>query len=374
MKKHDQPVRTRQEIVRILRSELERNAWPPNTQMEPIRDLAKRYGVSYVTMRRALLELRDEGLLEMRHGAGVFVAGPQPDRPPRRAQRRVGIILPPHFGEREPEVASGILASFIPRMERHGWETVPISTADNRCAEPAFADEVQGRDLDAVVWLSPHMTHQMNLMRLSDRGMPVVGFGRRFPGMPIPTVTLDLDDLARQVVAHCADEGHDRLGFIAPALEGPDADPAAVDRLRALREHAASHHPAVAVDPVVRWAPDLLVTGGPLKSPIDSHRDVRVWVLAFQRYLTPLASLAADGFWPDPEAVTVIDSMGHDTEPVPGDLAGLRCIRVVQPAEAHGVALARELEKLWLGAPEGPHPGLGPRLVEVPRVPGASML
>lgn len=50
----------------------------PGARLPPERDLAVEYGVAYLTVRRAMMELRERGLILTVHGKGTFVA---PDPP-----------------------------------------------------------------------------------------------------------------------------------------------------------------------------------------------------------------------------------------------------------------------------------------------------
>ena len=44
------------------------------TKLTPERELAQEYGVSYMTVRRAMKELRERGVIITVHGRGTFVA------------------------------------------------------------------------------------------------------------------------------------------------------------------------------------------------------------------------------------------------------------------------------------------------------------
>lgn len=46
----------------------------PGERLEPERDLAAKYGVAYLTVRRAMQELRERGLIVTVQGRGTFVA------------------------------------------------------------------------------------------------------------------------------------------------------------------------------------------------------------------------------------------------------------------------------------------------------------
>ncbi|WP_447761221.1 GntR family transcriptional regulator [Sphingopyxis panaciterrae] len=62
-----------QRLSNALRASIAERDFPPGGAIPPERTLAERYDVSRVTVRRAVDELVNEGLLVRRHGAGTFV-------------------------------------------------------------------------------------------------------------------------------------------------------------------------------------------------------------------------------------------------------------------------------------------------------------
>jgi GntR family transcriptional regulator len=66
-----------QEIAAILRGEIDRGELSVGGQLPTERVLQERFEASRTTVRQALKELRDAGLVQMRHGVGVFVAPPK---------------------------------------------------------------------------------------------------------------------------------------------------------------------------------------------------------------------------------------------------------------------------------------------------------
>lgn len=60
-------------LVCSLKDDIVRDGLAEGSRLQPARVLAEKYNVSYVTMRRALNHLDQEGILNVRHGAGVFV-------------------------------------------------------------------------------------------------------------------------------------------------------------------------------------------------------------------------------------------------------------------------------------------------------------
>jgi len=61
-------------IKQHLKDELSRGRWPPGAPMPSDAELVAQFGVSRMTVTRALNELRAEGLIERVQGVGTFAA------------------------------------------------------------------------------------------------------------------------------------------------------------------------------------------------------------------------------------------------------------------------------------------------------------
>jgi len=60
-----------------LRAEIAKGAWKPGDLIPSERDLSEQFGISRMTVRQALNELREEGLLRREQGRGTYVAEPK---------------------------------------------------------------------------------------------------------------------------------------------------------------------------------------------------------------------------------------------------------------------------------------------------------
>ncbi|QUH02529.1 GntR family transcriptional regulator [Saccharopolyspora erythraea] len=65
------------EIADVLRGEIDSAVWGVGDKLPAEPELIARFDASRTTIRQALAELRDAGLVHMRHGVGVFVAPPR---------------------------------------------------------------------------------------------------------------------------------------------------------------------------------------------------------------------------------------------------------------------------------------------------------
>jgi DNA-binding transcriptional regulator YhcF (GntR family) len=84
------PVPLYRQIADDFRSRIVSGDIPLGARLESHREICIRYGVSLITVRKAVLLLSQEGLLISRAGMGTFVAHPSPARP---ANRCLGLVL-----------------------------------------------------------------------------------------------------------------------------------------------------------------------------------------------------------------------------------------------------------------------------------------
>ena len=61
------------QVANHMAGRIERGEWEPNRRLPPERELADFYGVSYDSVRRAMVVLRDRSLIVTVHGRGTFV-------------------------------------------------------------------------------------------------------------------------------------------------------------------------------------------------------------------------------------------------------------------------------------------------------------
>lgn len=73
----DSPLPYYYQLRELLRDQIVSGAWPPNTQLPTEAEICRTFGVSRTTVRQALAELLNEGLIRKEKGRGSFVAEPK---------------------------------------------------------------------------------------------------------------------------------------------------------------------------------------------------------------------------------------------------------------------------------------------------------
>lgn len=110
-------VTLKDQIRDILREEISRGRYKPNDRLLPERDLAKIFGVNRHTVRKAILELVEEGLVSRRVSKGTFALSPA-----REEIGKDGITVTsshvrnvPHRGELHEQMLGGVDERYLAR-------------------------------------------------------------------------------------------------------------------------------------------------------------------------------------------------------------------------------------------------------------------
>src|SRR5437879_11393924 len=81
------PVPMYYQIMSQLREMILEGEYAVNSLLPPERELVEMYQVSRMTIRQAILELVNEGILVRRKGVGTFIAPPKLEQPDRKSTR-----------------------------------------------------------------------------------------------------------------------------------------------------------------------------------------------------------------------------------------------------------------------------------------------
>ncbi|MFJ9977635.1 GntR family transcriptional regulator [Streptomyces cyaneofuscatus] len=214
------------QVAERLRREIADGAWAPGTQLPVEKELAGTLAVSVNTLRRAVSELVDEGIVQRRQGAGTFVAPPgeavaeEGEQP--RSRRLVGVLVP-STTYYYPRVVDG-----IQRVLRDAGVGVLLASSKY---DPALEREEVRAMVDSGVQgllLVPNLhlldDPQAHVDALHRLPVPLV-LVERFPPAPAPDdpttyVTTDHPGGVCLAVRHLRSLGHRRIGHLGRLRTG----------------------------------------------------------------------------------------------------------------------------------------------------------
>lgn len=169
--------------------------------------LALEFEVSYMTMRRAVGELVDDGILVRKVGKGTFIAMHGTEQK-NQSVGNIAFVIPPWVSE-------GILNQFIGSVLR-GMEE---SAANASCsisilnANINFWDIKSWKKKNCDALISPVYEHNKNLRELG-KHMPVVCFGDWSSPAGLHRVFSDSSKGARMALEYLYKLGHRKIGIM----------------------------------------------------------------------------------------------------------------------------------------------------------------
>ena len=187
-------------------------------------DLAASCGVTKITVRRALLELKSEGLIYMRPAQGTYVAETLPACKKRSRNKvlTVGLISRVLTGEPGPYHAE-ILASLRTEMSKQKGNLVVLPATD--VGGPDISAQMGHANLDAVIFLGYFDSE--SLRRIVRNGPPSVLVDCQLRGLRVDTIAVDNTGGAEAAINHLVSLGHRDIALIL----GPEEAIATRERL-----------------------------------------------------------------------------------------------------------------------------------------------
>jgi len=230
-----------QQVAAHIRSQIVSGQMPVGTRLAPHRQLAEQYGVSIITINKALSGLVSEGVLHSRVGRGTFVAVRPAPVEGTRTERMLGFVL----RDLSSPFFSLIAHAAQQRADAVGYGLL-FSSSSNRLDH----EEVQiqrFRDLGAqgLIIVSMSRTYRPNdaIRALDDAKIPYVMVSYT-EGEDVPFIGLDLDRAGYLVGQHLVAIGRKRFGYVGDKFGSIMFDLRGGGYRRAVAEHGFHVDPA----------------------------------------------------------------------------------------------------------------------------------
>ncbi|HBG28842.1 MAG: hypothetical protein A2Y10_03670 [Planctomycetes bacterium GWF2_41_51] len=237
-----------------ISEDLKNNNYSIGTKLQPIRSLAKKFNVSYLTAQKAIKALQLQGTLEARPGDGLYVVGKpvsltdnvlefisKNDSSKNTVERKrrdtycIGVVMPFWLSTYGSTAIYEIVNGLVSEGDKLNWPIELIHNSGNESELPEFLEKIKRRNFSGIVWLQPFLSHKMNLMRLADFGYDVVITGRNFKDLPIKSILFDHQDMAKKIADHFAEINAKKIVMFTGPIEGFITDPYSVEIVNALK-------------------------------------------------------------------------------------------------------------------------------------------
>lgn len=211
------------EIYEFVRKKIFDREFTPAEQLPTEKDLAELYGVSRLTVHRALQRLAQQGLIHRYPGKGSFVSVRATDSEKigrthadhNTSYPMIAFILP---GAAEAYGMS-LLKAAIHRAEQSDYSVIVSFTNDSQAAEEASirrAVQYGAKGLLVNPVYGEYYSEQ--LLRLHLDNFPLVLVDKRLDKIPVPYVSTDNYTAAYELTKHLVELGHKYIGFVSPGV------------------------------------------------------------------------------------------------------------------------------------------------------------
>lgn len=217
-----------EKVYVYLRSEIDRGRYGPGDLLPTEQQLARQFGVSRITTKRALQMLAAEGVIDRHPGRGSFVT-PQTeavlpavvgDETPAGESDAyaalIGLVLPEFADSYGLKLLSGIEQGVD---ERGAFLTVARSYGEQSLEEKAIHKLLALGVKGLIVFPVNGENYNPEILRLHLNGFPLVFIDKYLPGIPVPSLTTANTDAAYALAKHLTDLGHERIAFFSPPIK-----------------------------------------------------------------------------------------------------------------------------------------------------------
>jgi LacI family transcriptional regulator len=211
----DAPVPHYQQLAADLRRRIVAGTIPVGTRIPPHRDLAVQYGVSVITVNKALSGLVSEGVLTSHVGRGTFVAVRPAATNGSSASTTVGFVLRDLSSPFFSLVAHGAQQ----RADALGVGLLFASSSNRVDREDEQIRRLRTLGVHGLIVVSMSRTYRLNetIQALHDSDFPYVMVSYTH-GDDVPFVGVDLEQAGYLAGAHLASLGHRRIGYVADKI------------------------------------------------------------------------------------------------------------------------------------------------------------
>ncbi|MBN1437234.1 MAG: GntR family transcriptional regulator [Sedimentisphaerales bacterium] len=209
------------EIMESIAEGIERGALPPGSKLPSERELCEQWGVSSITVRRAIQELVQKGLLVPRQGAGVFVMPPPTENKGLKGDV-IGLVIPNSTGYH-----NGHLVQEIEIAARKRGYSVLIKHSSNDSEQERECVNLMVERNVAGMLIAPTTGDMRDLVityaELLAKRVPFVFVDRYVPILDVPYVVADNEASGYAATKHLIEQGHQRIAYLGPLWSSASA-------------------------------------------------------------------------------------------------------------------------------------------------------
>ncbi|MFF2483448.1 GntR family transcriptional regulator [Paenibacillus sp. NPDC058071] len=230
-------------IENYIVEQIKSQAWQPLSRIPSENELAEQFGVSRITVKNALTELVDRGIVYRLQGKGTFVSDRNqdelltiPEETYATPKRTIGFLLPRLDNRFTANLLSGIEDS----LSEQGYHLIFSKTNDSQEEEITKIREMQQYGVEGlIIYPVEGENYNNEILSLTLNRFPLVLLDRLLRGIDTNSVSSNNFEAAVSAVNHLHELGHQHIGFISTKVEGTSS---IEERLAGYERALEDHH------------------------------------------------------------------------------------------------------------------------------------
>lgn len=207
-----------EQIYRQYKTKILSGEFPPGTRLPTEMEISKSFGVSRITVTRALKELELENFIKRIKGSGSYVTerewqSGEPAKGKAAAGKSldfISLILPFH-----EEFSSLYLKGIEDIAKEQGYFVTMHNSDEDSEHEIEIIEETLSRGSQGLIVYPSSETANLHMFsNLMIRNFPFVLIDRKIPGIETSIVTADNRKGFQEVTSHLIESGHKKIAFV----------------------------------------------------------------------------------------------------------------------------------------------------------------
>jgi DNA-binding LacI/PurR family transcriptional regulator len=211
------------QLYEDLKKKIEDNVYGEGTKIPSDEELMNKFGVSMITVKKALSMLKDEGLLQRIPGVGTYVIERNPVNEAitrvnnGSVTKMIGLVL--------EHVSSSFGLDLLYKIDReaeaNGYKLITRFSYYNRDKETEEIDFLVKSQIAGLVVMPCHgVYYNPKILKLILEGFPVVVIDKKLEGISVPSVRTDNKQAIKTLVQYLYEQGCRCLGFFSSEIVG----------------------------------------------------------------------------------------------------------------------------------------------------------
>jgi GntR family transcriptional regulator of arabinose operon len=242
MAKSVHPSSLYERIKHYLITEIQQQEWKPHDKLPSENELTKQFSVSRITVKKAMSDLVEDGIIYRVQGKGTFVSESDTelpeDEPPvhYRDKPSVALLLPFINNQHNALLLNGVESV----LSEAGYSLLFCNTENSIAKEERIIRDLVERNIAGmIVYPVDGESYNREILQLTLNSFPLVVVDRYLRGIDTNCVCPDNIRGAQEGVTHLISLGHLNIGFLSTTI----ADTSSVeDRLAGYEKALAEHH------------------------------------------------------------------------------------------------------------------------------------